>query len=59
MPEIIKEVEVTLHDKDDEGTQMFANLVDPLNLNVFIKRVNDASEKRGLSELVEALLTGK
>jgi len=57
MPE--ETINITLQDAREEGTQKFANLVDPLNLSTFISRVKDPHEKRTLDELVRDLLDGR
>lgn len=52
-------IEITLDDERKPDNIKFSNLVDPLNLSIFIDRVMSTSEKRNLSELVKALLEGK
>ena len=55
----MKRVDITLDDHRKPENQMFANIVDPINLSIFVNRVTDTEEKRSLEELVEALLAGK
>ena len=54
-----KYIDITLKDSREEGTQIFSNLVDPLNLSILIDRIKDTKEKRTLEELVEDCLYGR
>ena len=52
-------IDITLEDERDEGTRVFANMVDPLNLSILIDRIKDTKEKRTLDQLVEDFLYGR
>lgn len=52
-------IEVTLDDERKLDNEKFANLVDPVLWQIFIRRTMSTDEKRSLGELVTALLEGK
>ena len=52
-------INIKLQDSREEGTRVFANLVNPLNLSLLIDRIKDTKEKRTLDQLVEDFLYGR
>jgi hypothetical protein len=54
-----KDYEITLNDPREEGNEVFYNIVDPRNIDLFISRMKDTKEKRSMTELVECFLEGK
>ena len=53
------DIEINFSDPKDEGLLNFANLVDPINLSIFIEKVKDSTEKKSIDELVLDLLEGR
>lgn len=52
-------IDITLADPRELESLTFANIVDPINLEVLISRIKDTKEKRSLAELIEEFLMGR
>lgn len=52
------QIDINLSDPEDIGLQKFTNLVDPQNLDRYVKRIKDPHEKKSIEELTDALLEG-
>ena len=52
-------IEITLDDPREDGNKVFSNIVDPINISVFISRIKDLDEKRSFDELIQEFLQGR
>lgn len=55
----MEEIRVNFSDSRDDGLRKLANLLDPMFIDEFVRRVQDSGEKRSIQELVRAFLEGE
>ena len=55
----MRDIKINFSDPRDEGLKKLSNLLDPLLLEEFRRRLYDPDENRTLNQLVEALLEGR
>ena len=54
-----KEIRVKIDDPNDEGTQKFLNLLDPILWSVFINKVKDMDNTKTIYDLFDELVEGR
>ena len=53
-----EELKITVTDSNSEGMKAFANIVDPVNLNILIDRLKLETDEENIDEIVQNFLEG-